>query len=59
MDLYLERIGDKPDLGIELEEMRKKLDEEALRREALLHDLEEARREREDARKEARIVAQK
>ncbi|KAK0243112.1 Up-regulated during septation-domain-containing protein [Armillaria nabsnona] len=59
VDLYLERIGSKPDLGMELEETRKKLDEEMLRREALLHDLEEARREREDARKEARIVAQK
>lgn len=59
VDLYLERVGSKPDLGMELEETRKKLDEEVLRREALLHDLEEARREREDARKEARIVAQK
>ncbi|KAK0230440.1 Up-regulated during septation-domain-containing protein [Armillaria fumosa] len=59
VDLYLERVGSKPDLGMELEEMRKKLDEEVSRRETLLHDLEEARREREDARKEARIITQK
>lgn len=59
VDLYLERVGSKPDLGMELEETKKKLDEELSRREALLHDLEEARREREDARKEARIIAQK
>lgn len=59
VDLYLERVGSNPDLEKELEETRKKVDEEVSKHEALLHDLEEARREREDARKEARIVAQK
>ncbi|KAK0461786.1 Up-regulated during septation-domain-containing protein [Desarmillaria tabescens] len=59
VDLYLERVGSKPDLEMELEETRKKLDDEVSKREALLQDLEEARREREDAKKEARIIAQK
>ncbi|KAK0206871.1 Up-regulated during septation-domain-containing protein [Desarmillaria ectypa] len=59
VDLYLERVGSRPDLEKELEETMKKLDEEVSKREALLHDLEEARREREDAKKEARIVTQK
>lgn len=52
IESHLENSGSK----VELEALRRQLDEEVSKREALLRDIEEARRERDDARKEIRML---
>ncbi len=55
ISLHLESLGSQA----ELESVKKELEEEVIKREALLREVEEARREREDARKESRMLTSK